>query len=482
MLIDKIKELEAISRTLETGPDAREDIIDALREYSSEFLDDIETRNAFFEREDGGRALLDAPISDDPIDFNAILDLIRRNVADNGLNPASPGHVGYIPGGGIYPAAVGDYLAAMMNSYAGVYFASPGAVRIENMLIKWLVELVGYPQGAFGNLSSGGSIANLSCIVTARDAHKLTAERIPTAVVYTTGQVHHSLQKALRIAGMAESQIRILPMDDDYRMDTGALLKAIEADRSAGHYPWLLAASAGTTDTGSIDPLDELAGIAQHYGLWYHVDAAYGGFFRLLDSFKDTFKGIERSDSLIIDPHKGLFMPYGLGVALVRDAKLLYNSHYYRANYMQDVDVPTEELNPADLSPELSKHFRGLRMWLPLKLHGLKPFRAALEEKLYLARYFYEKLQNLDGFEVGPYPQLTVTTFRYIPPHGDPNKFNELLIKAIHRDGRVFPTSTQIDGKFILRVAILAFRTHLYTVDLTLQVLQETVTKLLEDW
>ncbi len=482
MLINKIKELEAISRTLEPGAEDREQMLAILRDYSSEFLDDIETRKAFFEREDGGRALLDSPICDHPIDFNDILDLLRQNVADNGLNPASPGHVGYIPGGGIYPAALGDYLAAMMNSYASVFFASPGAVRIENMLLRWLINLVGYPQEASGNLSSGGSIANLSCIVTARDAHQLNAERIPSAVVYVTNQVHHSLQKALRIAGLAECQIRKIPMDNDFRMDTAALLKAIEADLAAGHYPWLLAASAGTTDTGSIDPLDELAGIAKEYGLWYHVDAAYGGFFLLLDSFRETFKGIEASDSLIIDPHKGLFMPYGLGVALVRNAKQLYNSHFYRADYMQDVILSEEELNPADLSPELSKHFRGLRMWLPLKLHGLKPFRAALEEKLYLTRYFYEELKNLDGFELGPYPQLTVTTFRYVPPHGDANRFNQMLIKAVHRDGRVFPTSTQINGKFVLRMAILAFRTHLYTVDLALQILQETAAELLKDW
>ena len=185
------------------------------------------------------------------------------------------------------------------------------------------------------------------------------------------------------------------------------------------------------------------------------------------------------SDSIVMDPHKGLFLPYGSGAVLVKDSKKLLDAHYYMPNYLQDTFDSREELSPADLSPELTKHFRGLRLWLPLKALGLKPFRAALEEKILLAQYFYKKIQQLDGFEVGPYPDLSVVTYRYIPSKGDVNEFNKKLVHEIHKDGRVFLSSTIVDDKFTLRLAVLAFRTHLETIDLTLEILKEKVAILL---
>ena len=190
--------------------------------------------------------------------------------------------------------------------------------------------------------------------------------------------------------------------------------------------------------------------------------------------------GMETSDSLVMDPHKGLFLPYGSGGILVKNEKAIFDAHYYLANYMQDTLRSRGEVSPADLSPELTKHFRGLRLWLPLKLLGVAPFRACLEEKLLLARYFYEQLQAIDGFEVGPYPELSVVTFRYLPKKGDVKAFNERLVEEIRRDGRVFLSSSLINGKFIIRLAALAFRTHLDVIDLTIQILRQKV-KYLEE-
>ena len=183
-------------------------------------------------------------------------------------------------------------------------------------------------------------------------------------------------------------------------------------------------------------PLDDIAEIALANDMWFHVDAAYGGFFLLVDELKDKFKGIEKADSVAIDPHKGLFLSYGLGAVLIKDLQAQYDSHYYQANYMQDAAKMTEEYSPADLSPELTKHFRGLRMWLSLELLGLQPFRAGLSEKHILAHYFYHKIQEL-GFEVGPEPELSVVIYRYIPKSGDVNAFNDNLVKAVREDGRV---------------------------------------------
>jgi len=263
-------------------------------------------------------------------------------------------------------------------------------------------------------------------------------------------------------------------------MDAEALEKMITDDRRKGLNPFLIIASAGTTDTGAIDPLKDISEIAKKYNLWFHVDGAYGAFFVLCDEGKKLLNGMENSDSLVMDPHKGLFLPYGTGTILVKDRRDLLNAFWYQANYLQDAKKGADEVSPADISPELTKHFRGLRLWLPLKLVGVRPFRAALEEKLLLARYFYQEIQKLDGFEVGPFPDLSIVTFRYIPKHGDPNEFNEKLIKAIQEDGRIFISSTMLDGKFTLRLAVLAFRTHLSTIELALEVLKEKVKMLID--
>ncbi len=460
---DQLLQLEKISRQLEPLPADRESMRKSVDEYAFQFLNQIENIRAYqaINGEDAGLSLHE--FGEEPVKLQALLELLKKHVDHPGLNPASGGHLGYIPGGGIYVSALGDYLADVFNRYAGVYFAGPGAVRMENMIIRWIAGLMGYPSDAGGNLTSGGSMANLIGIVCARDAAGIKARDFEKAVIYITRQVHHSVDKAIRIAGLKECIIRHVPMDDHYRMSAADLDRMITVDKTHRLHPLMVIASAGTTDTGAIDPLDEIGRIAKKHELWYHVDAAYGGFFMLTDEGKEKLKGIEMSDSLVVDPHKGLFLPYGTGVVLVKDAKRLQQSHIYSANYMQDAASATDEISPADVSPELTKHFRGLRMWLPLMLHGLRPFRACLEEKLLLAKYFHREIKNL-GFEAGPEPELSVVTYRYNPKHGDANEFNKRLVEEVQKDGRVFISSTLIDGKFILRAAILAFRTQLKTI------------------
>jgi len=474
---DKLVQLEKTSRLLEPSDLDRQAVREKVIDYSENFLDHIEEINAFNISDTKGVGLLDSPISDTGIGIDEALSLIKENVDTPGLNPASGGHLAYIPGGGIYYSALGDYLADVFNRYAGVFYASPGAVRMENMLIRWMCDLMGYPAGASGNLTTGGSLANLIAIVTARDAQSIKSKDVERAVIYLSEQAHHSIDKAIRIAGLGEAVIRHIALDDKYRIIPAELERQIAEDRNAGLNPFLVVASAGTTDVGAIDPLSEIGDIANRNGLWYHVDAAYGGFFILTDEGKQKLAGIEKSDSVIIDPHKGLFLPYGLGVVLVKDQAKLNASHYYTANYMQDAASSTEEPSPAELSPELTKHFRGLRLWLPLKLHGVAPFRACLEEKLLLAKYFHDKVQKL-GFESKLEPELSVVTYRWVPKTGDTNAFNKALLDAVVADGRVFISSTMLNGEYTLRFACLAFRTHLKTVDTLLEVLRENVGKL----
>lgn len=472
-LIAELRALEPVARRLEPDAAERRRVRDAVVGYTEDFIDRIDTIPAFVEPHNGGIGLLAEPIGEEPADAGKLLDLIRDNVDRPGLNPASGGHLGYIPGGGIYNSALGDYLADIGNRFAGTYWGGPGAVRMENLCIDWMRDLAGYPAGTAGNLTSGGSIANLIGIVAARDESGVRAADYHRSVIYLTEQAHHSVEKAIRIAGLNEAVLRYVPMDDRFRMSADELERAVDADARAGLIPLMIIAAAGTTDTGAVDPLERIAEIASRRGVWFHLDGAYGAFFALCDEGKAVLGGMGKSDSLVMDPHKGLFLPYGTGAVLVKKASRLLESFHYQANYMQDAIREETAPSPADLSPELTKHFRGMRLWLPLKLHGLEPFRAALREKILLARYFHERIAAVPGFEAGPPPDLSVVTYRYVPRRGDPDAFNERLVAEVRKDGRVFLSSTTIGGRFTLRLAVLSFRTHRETIDLTLRILEE---------
>ncbi|BDS11918.1 pyridoxal phosphate-dependent decarboxylase family protein [Aureispira anguillae] len=471
-MLEKIKALEKLANPLEPTASERKKMRTAVVDYSEQFLENIKTLKAYEVTPDKGKKVWDFPISETGIGLEKAIELIQNNVDRPGLNPASGGHIAYIPGGGIYPASLGDYLADITNRYAGVFYGSPGAVRIENLLLRWMCDLFGFPAEAGGNLTSGGSIANLIAVTTARDHKQLKSKDFERVVIYSTAQVHHCTRKAIKISGLYEAIQRNIPMDQNFRMDAQALATTIAEDKKAGLIPFLVIASAGTTDTGAIDPLNAIADICEAQNLWFHVDGAYGGFFILSEEVNAQLKGIERADSIVIDPHKGLFLPYGSGAVLVRNAKWLYDSQHMEANYLQDAFDDIEELSPADLSPELTKPFRGLRMWLPLQLFGVAPFRACLSEKIWLCRYFYEAVQKIEGFEVGCYPDLSVMTYRYVPKTGDANAYNLALTNRVKEEGTVFISSTTIDGLVYLRLAVLSFRTHLDTINQLLQVLR----------
>jgi glutamate/tyrosine decarboxylase-like PLP-dependent enzyme len=474
-LLAELRRLERAARPLDPGAGRRRTLRTVAVAWSERFLRRLPTLRAFQESDDKGAGLLAAPIGEDGIPLADAMALLEREVLGPGANPASGGHLAYIPGGGLYHAAIGDFIAAVSDKYAGVFFAGPGAVRMENMLVRWIADLVGYPPGAAGAIASGGSIATLAAICAARDARGIAGAEVARAVVYLTTHAHHCLQKSLRIAGLGRVTLRYVAMDDGHRMLPDALAQAIGADRQAGLEPWLVVASAGTVDAGAVDPIQAIGEVARRERCWYHVDAAYGGFFLLTEHGRRALAGIERSDSVVLDPHKGLFMPYGAGVVICRDAATLVAAHEYSGAYMQDAVRDPTELSPADLSPELTKHFRGLRMWLPLILAGVRPFRAALEEKLLLARYFHSEVRAL-GFEVGPPPDLSIVTYRWAPPDltlERANAINQRIVETVRRDGRIFLSSTMLDGRFTLRMVALAFRTHRRTMDLALRILRE---------
>jgi glutamate/tyrosine decarboxylase-like PLP-dependent enzyme len=399
----------------------------------------------------------------DPVD---LLDFIGRSVDGPGIATASPRFMGYIPGGGLFHSAVGDFLAATSNKYSGFASAAPGAARLENATTGWLAKVIGFPDSAAGTLTSGGSLANLTAIVTAREA------RDPEGggAVYMSGSAHHCIDKALRIADRARAPRRLIPTDARHRMHADALAEALQKDVAAGVRPWLVVASAGTIDTGAVDPLNAIADLCARYGAWLHVDGAYGGLFMLCEEGRAVLGGIERGDTVALDPHKTLFLPYGTGAVVARDGRHLFDAFSASADYIQPLGDSQVGPSPADLSPELTRHFRALRLWLPLQIAGIAAFRAAQSEKIRLARYFHARLSELPEWEVGAGPDLSVVAFRHRAGRDD-DAFNDRLLRRVQEEGRVFLSGTRIGGASWLRCAILSFRTHLAHIDETIDVL-----------
>ena len=406
------------------------------------------------------------------MDFESILNFFMNKAVPVSLNTPHPAYMAFIPAGGLYPAAIGDFLGAATNRYSGCYFAAPALVRLETNVLEWFASWMGYPETARGIFTTGGSLANFSAIVTAR--RHLLGDNIEQGTIYTSDQAHHCVMKSAILAGIAEKNIRILPSSSDYRADPQTFEKAIQADLKSGLKPFLLIGSAGTTNTGAIDPLFALADIAKKYHLWYHLDAAYGGFFNLCQEGRKKLAGIELSDSLVLDPHKGLFLPYGSGCLLVKEGECLRRAHTLTADYMQDYSTPEGEVNPSDYSPELTRSFHGLRVWLPLKYFGVKAFRENLEEKLRLTTWMQQKFLEEPGFEIVAKSDLSVIPFRYRPKRGDVDTFNQELLKNINHSKKLLLSSTLLHGEFILRVCILSFRTHQKEVEEAFDIITAT--------
>ncbi|HEY3270556.1 MAG TPA: aminotransferase class V-fold PLP-dependent enzyme [Geothrix sp.] len=477
-MLDRLKDLEVQSRRLDPGAGERAPLWEAARGYGETFLQALPEGPAFVLKDRPGAGLAEFSIPEAGRPFPSILDALAEHVDGVGANGASGRHLAFIPPSSLFAGALGDLLAALTNRYAAYFFAGPGAVRMENQVIGWLTREMGLPEGSSGNLASGGSMAHLVGICAAREAGGLKAADYFKACVYLSDQAHHCIVKALRVAGMGEAPVRSIPTDADFRLRPEALEAAIMEDLHAGLRPWLLVPTAGTTNTGAVDSLEACADLAAHHGLWMHTDGAYGASFALTELGKAALRGLERSDSLVLDPHKGLFTPLGLGAVLVRHLDPLRKAHAFRAEYLPSPPEDLEELSPSETTLEFSKHARALRLWLPLQLHGAAAFRAALEEKLLLARYAYNRLKEMPGVDPGPAPQLSILAFRFLPPSGDPDAFNQALLERLTAEGRVFLSGTKLNGAFHLRLAILAARTHKNEVDEALDLLQSTASEL----
>jgi aromatic-L-amino-acid decarboxylase len=452
---------------LDPGPEQMREMGEAALAYMIGFLQGQEDAPA--SGEGGGleaaRAFREAP-PEVGGDFEPLMEMIRVAAA-KAYGTTGPGYLAFIPGGGLFAATLADFLATGINRFVNLWEAAPVVAQVENNVVRWLCDLFGYPAESRGVLTSGGSMANFSAIITARRA--LLPDNFLSGTLYVSEQVHASVTKAASLAGFPPRSVRVVPCTSELRMDAEWLRQMVRDDRAAGRGPFLIVASAGTTNTGAVDPIAEAADVAAEEDLWLHVDAAYGGFFQLTERGRARFAGIERADSITLDPHKGMFLPYGTGSLVVRDGVRLREAHYAGAHYLQDLAGEAEIPNFSEYSAELSRDFRGLRVWFPLKLHGVSAFRDALDEKLDLARVLYEGLREVPQLELPWEPELTIVPFRM---RGGDDEGSKRLLERINASARVFLSSTIVEGRFTIRACILSHRTHRDRIDECIEIVQ----------
>ena len=463
---------EQMRRLVDVAMDFIVEHIETLGEQPAHGLDGAEAvARGLIEREPPNR----------PSPYAELLEVIVREAAPRSLNTAGPGFLAYIPGGGIFHSAVADLVANSLNRYVGASAPGPALAQIEANVVRWFCRIVGFGAGSGGFLSSGGSLANFSAIVAARRSR--FTDDFSSGTIYCSSQVHHSVLKSAALAGFSESAVRSVPVDRDFRMDIEALSAMLAADQADGRTPCLIVGSAGTTNTGAVDDLAHLADLSSEFRAWFHVDAAYGGFFMLTERGRAVMRGIELADSVTLDPHKGLFLPYGTGALIVRDVDTLRRAHSATADYMPAMQTDPDFVDFCEISPELSRDFRGLRVWLPLKMHGMGVFAESLNEKLDLTDDAYQVLRSVPGLEIVA-PQLSVVVFRLRPSGLAPeelNRLNQQFIRRINDLQNIHVTGTTLDGLFAIRICVLSFRTHADHLEIGLEDIRRAAAELLSE-
>lgn len=406
------------------------------------------------------------PAPDDGADLASLLDPLFDEWIPRSFTTPSPGYLAFIPGGGLYPAAIADFISAATNRYTGVWMAAPVLVQLEANVLDWFRGWMDFPETTRGLLTTGGSMAGFNAILCARERY--LGDDIRSGVLYTSTHAHHSIEKAARLAGIRHDRIRLIPVDADFRMRVDRLAETMRADRASGLRPFIVASSAGTTNTGAVDPLEAIGDLCAAHDAWHHVDGAYGAFFHMCPELRTLLRGLSRADSLTLDPHKGLFMPYGIGALLVRDGQWLRNAHSMSAGYLPGTPDPDEFYDPSQYGPELSRGFPGLRVWLSVKLFGAARFRAALAEKRALAVQAAQQVAHIPGIVMVAPPQLSLFAFYLTWPGASleqENTVTKALLERVSARGRVMITGCTVDDRHLARVCVLSFRTRQAQID-----------------
>ncbi|MEJ7812704.1 MAG: aminotransferase class I/II-fold pyridoxal phosphate-dependent enzyme [Gemmatimonadaceae bacterium] len=408
--------------------------------------------------------LVAGPPPDVGADFDTLLATLRERVIPYAAREPHPGFIAYVPSCPTFPAVLGDWIATGFNFFAGVWPVAAGPNAIELVVLDWFRSWLDMPAGTGGLLTTGGSAATLTAVIAARHAAiGDDAGRVAQLVMYTSDQTHSSVIRAAWMAGLPRANVRLVATDAEYRLDARALAQEVERDGRAGLEPFLVVAAGATTNTGSVDPLHAVADLCEREGLWMHVDAAYGGFAALTPRGRAALAGIERADSVTLDPHKWLFVPFECGCLLVREPARLKAAFQILPEYLQDVEAAGEQVNFADYGEQLTRYSRALKVWLSVSYFGVVEIGRAIERGMELATYAEALVRAEPAMEILSPAQFGVVCFR-VRPAGvdDPTRLdalNERVNAAVNAGGRYFISSTRLRGAFSLRICVLGFRT-----------------------
>jgi glutamate/tyrosine decarboxylase-like PLP-dependent enzyme len=409
------------------------------------------------------RELLDEPAPELGRSFDEVFRRFEEQIAAQGYVSNHPRFLAFVPGAPSFPSILGDWLTASLNYFCGVWMEAPGPTQVELTVLKWFANFLGYPETIRGLLTSGGSEANLTALLTARE--QLAFEERASAVVYVSQQRHWSVDRAIKIIGLHPSQIQSIPDDAEYRLRGEPLRQQIQADRSQGKRPWLVVANGGATNTGIVDALDELSAVAREEKLWLHVDAAYGWAAILSEEGRHRLRGIELADSITLDPHKWFAQTFDAGCVLVRNGNLLEETFALRPDYMQDV-IPREgEINFADHGISLTRRFRALKIWFSIQILGLNWFRELIDRNNALAEYAASKIEANPEFELLSPPKMSIICFRLRLSEAE----NERRMHRLRESGLAFLSSTRLGGVFAIRMCFINWRTTSTDVDRILE-------------
>lgn len=402
--------------------------------------------------------MLRTPLPESPTPVGELVEILARDVFPNALKSDHPRFYAFVPSPTNFVSVIGDLLISGHNLFAGHWMAASAAGQIEINVIDWLNELVGFPKESGGILVSGGSMANLSAIATAREA-RLEGQN-PDAVVYCSDQTHSSMAKALRILGFGPGQKRTIATDDGFRLSVPALEAAIRDDRAAGRVPFCVVANGGTTNTGAIDPLGALADLCAREKLWLHVDGAYGAAAVITGRGRVALAGLERADSITLDPHKWLFQPYELGCLLVRDASTLRNAFRVEdedhADYLEDVTRHVQhDVNFYECGIQLTRSFKALKLWLSMRTFGLGEFRRAIETGFEMADHAERVLRAAGTWEIVTPSQMGIVTFRWHDASKTGAQIDAITrgtVDLMREDGYALVMSTALNHRPVLRL------------------------------
>src|SRR5213076_3157491 len=386
-------------------------------------------------------------------DPNELLAQLERDVFPNNLHVDHPRFFAFVPGPNNFVSVMADAIAAGFNIFNGTWLGGSAAAAVELGVVRWLCRTCGFPDAAGGLFVSGGSMANLTALVAAR--HSLLQDRVDDATVYFSDQTHSSVERALRVIGFAPEQMRKLGSDKNFRLSIQSLRAAIADDRAKGLRPFCIIANAGTTNTGTVDPLSELADLAAKEKLWLHVDGAFGAASILSKRGREMLDGLDRADSLTLDPHKWLFQSFECGCVLVRDAALLKSAFEIKPDYLRDVHRSVEEFNPCDYGVQLTRSFRALKVWLSIQTFGVAAFRQAITRGFELAEIAERELRARKGWEILSPAQMATVCFRF----GKSDELQTKLVDEIMNDGYALLTSTELRGAVALRLCTINPRT-----------------------